>query len=136
MLGMRLRQLRERRGLLQKDIAKLLGISTSAYGYYEQGKRDPNTESLIELAKFFNVSVDYLLGHADTPSIDRYGVRVEAMIQEFIEKLEMTEKLTVNDETASSDAIQSIIDSLLIGMKIAKLRNGSKGSSHELVYKL
>jgi len=46
MLGERLKKLREERGLLQKDIAKMLNISTSAYGYYEQNKRDPDTKTL------------------------------------------------------------------------------------------
>ena len=62
MIGQKLRELREEKGLLQKDIANFLNISTSAYGYYEQGKRNPDIEILGKLADFFNVSTDYLLG--------------------------------------------------------------------------
>ncbi|MEW8997584.1 MAG: helix-turn-helix domain-containing protein [Thermoanaerobacter sp.] len=64
----RLRQLREEKGLLQKDVAKILGITPSAYGYYEQGKREPSMEVLKKLSDFFNVSIDYLLGRTDIRS--------------------------------------------------------------------
>lgn len=62
MLSLRLKQLREERNLKQKDIAKLLNISVSAYGFYEQGKRDPSKETIAFLANFYNVSTDYLIG--------------------------------------------------------------------------
>ncbi len=58
----RLKELREMRDLYQGDIAKLLGISTPAYSYYESGKRNMSAETAQKLARFFNVSVDYLLG--------------------------------------------------------------------------
>jgi transcriptional regulator with XRE-family HTH domain len=65
MLKERLKQLRSEYNLLQKDIAKLLNITTSAYGYYEQGRHTLDCDSLNILAKYFNVSVDYLLGNTD-----------------------------------------------------------------------
>lgn len=58
----RLRELRENRSLLQSDLADFLGISTPAYSYYENGKREMTTTTATKLANFFNVSVDYLLG--------------------------------------------------------------------------
>lgn len=61
----RLRQVREKNEMLQRDVANFLGISTSAYGFYETGARSMSAETAKKLAKFFNVSVDYLLG-ADT----------------------------------------------------------------------
>ena len=61
----RLKQLRAETNLLQKDIAKKLNITASAYGYYEQGKRIPDSNTLNELAKIFNVSLDYLMGASD-----------------------------------------------------------------------
>ncbi len=65
MIGKRLKELRDEKNLLQKDIAKYLNISTSAYGYYEQGKRNPDTETVKNLADFFGVSADYLLGRTN-----------------------------------------------------------------------
>ncbi len=56
-----LKKLRKERGLTQPDIAKLLGISYQAVANYENGRREPDNESLVKLANFFSVSVDYLL---------------------------------------------------------------------------
>ena len=58
----RLKELREKKELFQSDVAKFLGISTPAYSYYETNKRNMPAETAIKLSKFFNVSVDYLLG--------------------------------------------------------------------------
>lgn len=63
----RLKQLRENHLLLQRDVARFLNISTSAYGFYETGARNMSAETAKKLAIFFNVSVDYLLGN-DTSS--------------------------------------------------------------------
>lgn len=57
-----IRDLREDADLSQADIAKILHCSQVAYSNYEIGKRDIPTEVLIKLAKFYNCSVDYLLG--------------------------------------------------------------------------
>lgn len=62
----RLKELRLENNLLQKDIAKKLNLTTSAYGYYEQGKRVPDSETIKILSDFYNVSSDYLLGISDT----------------------------------------------------------------------
>lgn len=69
----RLRELREERGLTQKRIAQLLNISASAYGYYEQGKRDPSTESLLFLANEYDCSIDYLLGASNLRQRSGFG---------------------------------------------------------------
>lgn len=62
LFGQILRTLREDKDLKQSDLASLLNISSSAYGFYEQGKREPSLDSLIKLSEFFDVSIDYLLG--------------------------------------------------------------------------
>lgn len=61
----RIRDLREDRDLLQKDLAQYLHCSQVCYSYYEMGKRDIPTEVLIQLAQFYNTSIDYLLGMTD-----------------------------------------------------------------------
>lgn len=58
----RLRDLREDRDLLQKDMAQVLNCTQVCYSNYETGKRDIPTEVLIALAVFHNTSIDYLLG--------------------------------------------------------------------------
>lgn len=64
-LGNRLKNLREEKDLYQKDLAKIFGISAGAIGLYENNRRTPDMELLKEMAEYFNVSTDYLLGKSD-----------------------------------------------------------------------
>ena len=61
----RIKELRTEFGITQADLAKLLKISDRAVGYYEKGEREPDNETLIKIAEYFKVSVDYLLGRTD-----------------------------------------------------------------------
>lgn len=61
----RIRDLREDNDLLQKQLAEYLHCSQVAYSRYELGTRDIPTQVLIELAHFYNISVDYILGLTD-----------------------------------------------------------------------
>lgn len=65
--GERIKYLREKNGLTQKDIATRLGVESAAISKYELDMREPNIESLKKLATIFNVSIDYLLGR--TPDV-------------------------------------------------------------------
>ena len=58
----RFRFLRLSRDLRQEDIAAELGISRSAYSYYESGKRQPPASRLIRIADYYRVSIDWLCG--------------------------------------------------------------------------
>ena len=64
-LGSRLRELRIKKKLLIKNVAKELGVSPMAYNHYELGDREPSLDVLISLCEYFNVSADYLLGRVD-----------------------------------------------------------------------
>ena len=70
----RLRELRLERGLLQSDIAKIVGKKDRIIGFYETGERDPSTETVIKLAEFFNVSTDYLLGKSDVRNPEKVDI--------------------------------------------------------------
>ncbi|MBQ8250241.1 MAG: helix-turn-helix transcriptional regulator [Clostridia bacterium] len=63
----RIRDLREDRDLTQSNIAKMLGMSQTGYSKYETGENDIPTTILIKLARFYNTSIDYLLGQTDIP---------------------------------------------------------------------
>ena len=63
--GTRLKDLRIKRDVSQADVAKAIGISRTAYVKYETGASKP-VRKLHELAKYFNVSADYLLGNDGT----------------------------------------------------------------------
>ena len=64
----RIRDLREDRDLNQTQVAKMLGMSQTGYSKYETGENDIPTTILIKLARFYNTSVDYLLGETDCKS--------------------------------------------------------------------
>ena len=61
----RIKDLREDHDLLQKDVANILGISQQYYSEYENGKRTLTISHLITLAKYYNVSIDYLVDLSD-----------------------------------------------------------------------
>lgn len=61
----RIRELREDHDLTQTQIAKILNMSQTGYSQYEIGKNDIPTKILIALSKYYNTSVDYLLGVTD-----------------------------------------------------------------------
>lgn len=59
MIGLRL--IRKKKGLTQQRVAMDLNISREALSYYETGKRSPDTQMLLLLSEYFNVSIDYLI---------------------------------------------------------------------------
>lgn len=61
----RLRDLREDHDLSQKQVAEILGIQQTVYSRYERGVQTIPLRHLITLAKYYNVSADYLLGLKD-----------------------------------------------------------------------
>ena len=63
----RIKDLREDSDKRQKDIASYLKITQQQYSLYEKGTRTIPVEFLIDLAKYYNVTTDYILGLTDTP---------------------------------------------------------------------
>ena len=61
-LGQRLKELREENGLTQKELSTQLEINSVTYLRYEKAQRTPPLEFLVKIAKFYGVSIDYLLG--------------------------------------------------------------------------
>lgn len=61
----RLFELRTGEGLSQRDIAKIMNVSQGTYNNWENEKTQPSIEQLISLAKYFDVTVDYLIGYSD-----------------------------------------------------------------------
>lgn len=61
----RLKYLREKSGLSQEDLAKKLSCTQQTIGSYENGRTQPDIDTLLKLATIFNTSVDYLIGYTD-----------------------------------------------------------------------
>ena len=65
----RIRALREDNDLTQKEIAAILNMSQTGYSKYETGENDIPTKILIDLAKYYNTSIDYIVGLSDIRNI-------------------------------------------------------------------
>lgn len=65
-ISLKLKEIRKTAKLTQNDIANVLGITREAYGMYESGKRQISLKVLDDLAQYYNVSIDYLVGRVDS----------------------------------------------------------------------
>ena len=86
-IGSRISDLRKKMNLTQDGLANKIGISRAALSHYEKDRRDPDYETLVMLADFFEVSTDYLLGHdKKTDKTDeeiRKNIIIEKIKDEF-----------------------------------------------------
>ena len=67
-MKLRIKELREDRDIPQKEIANLLNCSQVCYYRYENGQREIPLKSLCILAKFYNTSIDFLVGFTENPN--------------------------------------------------------------------
>lgn len=64
----RIKEIRKSKKLTQKQVAAGIGVAERNYQEWEYGKTKPGFDSLIALADFFDVSLDYLVGRSDNPN--------------------------------------------------------------------
>lgn len=86
--GERLRELRTKEGLTQKQLGDLLGVSKSTVSYYEGMIRSPGPETLVKMAKIFHVTADYLLDLGDGRTINIEGL--DAHDEEIVRRMVAT----------------------------------------------
>lgn len=82
--GERLKSLRKRKDLTQEDLAKNLNMSKSAISMYENDNRKPDYENLEIFADFFNVDLNYLLGHSEVENKYNYADRIKEEKSNYI----------------------------------------------------
>lgn len=109
-LGKRIRALRERNNVSQTDLAAILNVANSTLSQYETGQRVPSDEIKVKIAKYFSVSVDYLLGNTDTPNVvdsdgKQYVIDDEAMeyLEEIHKRPEMKILFSVSKKASKQD---------------------------------
>lgn len=92
----RIKQLRKARGLRQADVARETCIDQKTLSNYETGRTNPDSYAIVQMADFFGVTADYLLGLSD------YNLKdVDALLTEVKEtqaKLQMIEKILVAEK--------------------------------------
>lgn len=69
MLSERLKELREEMDLKQEEVANKLNIGRSTYANYESNRAEPSISVLVDLANFYNVSIDFLCGNTDIKEV-------------------------------------------------------------------
>ncbi len=72
--GNRLKNLRKSRGITQSELAETLEVTQQTVGFWENGVSIPSVETVIKAAKYFGVTIDYLLCVDDRPMIDAAGL--------------------------------------------------------------
>ena len=83
MIGERLQELRKDRGVSQVELAKLLGVSSNTISSYECNRSDPDDNLKIVIAKYFDISLDYLLGLKDEPSSFKEAKNIIILPKDF-----------------------------------------------------
>ena len=64
---MKIREIREQKGLSQTELSRILGVAQNTLSQYELGKREPDLDTIHKLADYFEVTTDYLLGRSEIP---------------------------------------------------------------------
>lgn len=114
----KLKYLRDLKKLTQKEVANSIGVTTSAYGFYEQGKRTPSPELIVKLAEYFNVTTDYLLGYTKTSySVNANILEVPSIICEDNSNYDIIEKSKNNKEEFTNN-LDIFLDSLDIDEEV------------------
>lgn len=107
---MKLKELREKRGLTQEELAKLIKIEQNTYSNYEKEKTQPKLETLIKIADLYNISLDYLLERKCIDGLSTQEYELITMFRQLINseqkrvishlkmELELSENLKTNNE--------------------------------------
>jgi len=83
----RISMLRTSRHYTQDELSSMLGISRAALSHYEKGRREPDYETLIKIADLFKVSLDYIMGRTDDPTVN-----LDREVREFTDSLELSDE--------------------------------------------
>ena len=104
-----LRKLRLEYGLSQHKLAEMVGVSQQAINKYENHNIEPDIDTLIKLADYFETSVDFLIGHTDIDHVIEPVTEFE-LNQDEAELLENYRRLSKKQKLAVSTVIESYSD--------------------------
>ena len=119
------KKLAQERGISLPALEAELGFGNSTIVKWD--KSTPNADKLNAVAKYFDVTMDYLLnGNDDTSLTTRDERDISKIIEQTKEQLLSQEGLMFDGDPASPEAINSILDAMQIGMEMAKKKNKEK----------
>ena len=75
----RIKKLRKEKNITMKNLGKAIGVAESTISLYENGKRQPDNDTLKKLADYFNTTTDYLLEQTDKPSVKILNEQLEGI---------------------------------------------------------
>ncbi|MEG0471307.1 MAG: helix-turn-helix transcriptional regulator [Solibacillus sp.] len=115
MFTKKIKTLRNNRDLTQSQLADKIEVARTTYAMYEQGKREPDFETLKRLADFFNVSTDYLLDSEDRKEkhlTNKDERDIAKRLESFKDDLENSDGLAFDGEPMSDEAKESLLESM------------------------
>ena len=117
MIGERLKQLRIKNGLKQQELADMFGLSSGTISFYESEQRKPDIDFIVAIAKYFDVSTDYLLGL--TNAIDKENIDISKVtgLNDF--------SLTILEQSLkeTNNAAAEVVDTVICGGDFLRLVN-------------
>lgn len=116
-INLRIKELREYHNLTQEQLGKIIGQTKSNISKYENGNLEPSIQVLKGLASFFDVTIDYLLGHSDSKkettnnkihsqelitNIDNLSPESKKELEKYIQLLKLKDTLDKSKDEMSS----------------------------------
>jgi len=137
MIGERIKSLRQIAKMTQQDLAIKLKISPSAVGMYEQNRREPSNEVIMNLCNIFDITSDWLLLGGDLPlnQRSRYNSSgsedLGGVLDSLRDNLKKQEGLMFKGKMLDKDDIEKIFDAMRLGAEIAALQKPNKRENHD-----
>ena len=128
----RIAMLRKEMGMNQMELAKYLKLSQQTISKYENGKADPDKETLIRLSELFNVSTDYIIGNSDKRDHSELTKRDEKNIAKTLDVLKdqidnnESGELNYNGIEVTDDDAELLMDALDMALRRIKKKNKEK----------
>ncbi len=122
--GNRLKELRKSRGYTQQELAKLIGVSASSIGMYEQGRREPENAVLSKICQVLNTTTDYLIGFSAEKPVKNQDVN--DVIDDFTNMLMSQQGLMFNGEPMTEQDREKIVIAIKSAAAIVIPDNGKK----------
>lgn len=93
----RLKEIRESKGISQKDFAAIIGVPANTYNQWENGKRQPDPEIMIMIADYYDITLDYLMGR-ESPAKENPSEQIEGIDETNIEILNVWSSLSLEQK--------------------------------------
>lgn len=117
----RLKWVREKMGISQKEVAEQIGMSPQGYGKIENAQREPNLESLVKISLLFGESIDFLTGVTDLDITAYEMLETAASIQSMMTRnLEAMERMSLETDSEKYYRFHKVVEVMERDYRIVK----------------